>query len=84
VKKGKGNSRDSKINKYHKREEFPQFINSHLLKYCGVSGIKLTRSKEYVSNDNPHVENRNMIVVRRYMGYSRYDTEKELNILKEL
>jgi len=61
-----------------------EFINSHLLEYCRVRGIRFTRSREHVSNDNPHVENRNMVVVRRYVGYARYDTEKELKILKEL
>ncbi|MGB9823714.1 MAG: hypothetical protein ACPLN0_03080 [Candidatus Hydrothermia bacterium] len=32
-------------------------------------------------NDNPHVENRKKVVVRRY---ARYDREKELKILKGL
>ncbi len=61
-----------------------EFINSHLLGYCKERGIKFTRSREHVSNDNPHVENRNMVVVRRYVGYARYDTEEELRILREL
>jgi transposase InsO family protein len=61
-----------------------EFINLHLLEFSSVRGIKLTRSREHVSNDNPHVENRNMVVVRRYVGYARYDTEKELKILKEM
>jgi len=61
-----------------------EFINSHLLNYCREEGIEFTRSREHVSNDNPHVENRNMIVVRRYVGYGRYDTEAELKILEEM
>ena len=61
-----------------------EFINSHLLNYCREEGIEFTRSREHVSNDNPHVENRNMIVVRRYVGYARYDTEAELGILEEM
>lgn len=61
-----------------------EFINSHLVEFCEGREIKFTRSREHISNDNPHVENRNMVVVRRYIGYSRYDTEKELKILKQL
>ena len=61
-----------------------EFVNIHLLEYCRERGIRFTRSREHVSNDNPHVENRNMVVVRRYVGYARYDTEKELKVLKEL
>ncbi len=61
-----------------------EFINSHLLDFCTEKNIKFTRSREHISNDNPHVENRNMVVVRRYVGYARYDTEKELNILRKL
>ena len=61
-----------------------EFINSHLLNFCREKDIKFTRSREHISNDNPHVENRNMVVVRRYVGYARYDTEKELKILKGL
>ena len=61
-----------------------EFINSHLLEYCKTRRIKFTRSREHISNDNPHVENRNMVVVRRYVGYSRYDSHKELEILKQL
>ena len=61
-----------------------EFINSHLLDFCKERNIKFTRSREHISNDNPHVENRNMIVVRRYVGYSRYDTDEELKILRKL
>ena len=61
-----------------------EFINIHLLEYCRERGIRFTRSREHASNGNPHVENRNMVVVRRYVRYARYDTEKELKVLKEL
>ena len=61
-----------------------EFINSHLLDFCKERNIKFTRSREHISNDNPHVENRNMVVVRRYVGYSRYDTDEELKILRKL
>ncbi|MDK2954144.1 MAG: hypothetical protein PWQ27_1527, partial [Kosmotoga sp.] len=35
-------------------------------------------------NDNCHVEQKNWSVVRRAVGYYRYDTEEEFQILKEL
>ena len=46
--------------------------------------IKFTRSRVHVSNDNPNVENRNMMTVRRYVGYRRYSTPKEQEILQKL
>ncbi len=54
-----------------------EFINSHLLHYCRENKITFTRSRVYVSNGNPHFENRNMVVVRRYTGYALYDSEKK-------
>jgi len=44
----------------------------------------LTRSRPYRKNDNCFVEQKNYSVVRRAVGYSRYDTEEERNILNEL
>ncbi len=61
-----------------------EFINSHLLEFCKTNNITFTRSRVHISNDNPHVENRNLMAVRRYVGYARYDTEEELEILKKL
>lgn len=60
------------------------FINHHLLKWSQEKGIVFTRSRPYRKNDNCRVEQKNWTVARRYFGYFRYDTEKALEVLKEL
>lgn len=61
-----------------------EFINSHLYKYCKAERIKFTRSRPCRKNDNCHVEEKNFSAVRNYVGYSRYDTDEQRNLLNEL
>lgn len=61
-----------------------EFINSHLYRYCLEHKITFTRSRKYRKNDSCYVEQKNYSVVRRAVGYMRYDTEEELGILKKL
>ncbi len=61
-----------------------EFINNHLNKFCRENGITFTRSRPYRKNDNCFVEQKNYSVVRRAVGYSRYDTAEELEALNEL
>jgi hypothetical protein len=61
-----------------------EFINDHLYKYCLSNKITFTRSRKYRKNDRGGVEQKNYSVVRKYVGYFRYDREEELQILKEL
>ena len=61
-----------------------EFINAHLLRYCQKEHITFTRSRPYRKNDSCFVEQKNWSVIRRAVGYGRYDTDKELNILNEL
>ncbi len=61
-----------------------EFINAHLYRYCLSNGITFTRSRKYRKNDNCYVEQKNYSVVRKYAGYYRYDTEEELEVLREL
>lgn len=61
-----------------------EFINAHLLRYCREEHITFTRSRPYRKNDSCFVEQKNWSVIRRAVGYGRYDTEKELSILNEL
>jgi hypothetical protein len=61
-----------------------EFINSHLVAYCGREGINFTRSRPYRKNDNCYVEQKNYTVVRKTVGYMRHDTDKELEILNRL
>lgn len=61
-----------------------EFINHHLYRYCQDEKLTFTRSRSYRKNDNCFVEQKNYSVVRRAVGYLRYDTEVELCILNEL
>jgi hypothetical protein len=55
-----------------------------MLRYCTEKGITFTRSRAYRKNDSCFVEQKNYSIVRRTVGYLRYDTEDELKILNEL
>ena len=61
-----------------------EFINAHLLHYCEKEHITFTRSRPYRKNDSCFIEQKNWSVIRRAVGYSRHDTDNELNILNEL
>lgn len=61
-----------------------EFINNQLLRYCQEQKITFTRSRAIKKNDNCYVEQKNYSVVRRAVGYLRYDSEKELRMLNEL
>ncbi len=61
-----------------------EFINGHLVRFCEEKQITFTRSRPYRKNDNCFVEQKNYSVVRRAVGYMRYDTEEELTILNQL
>lgn len=61
-----------------------EFINNQLLRYCQQQHITFTRSRSLRKNDNCFVEQKNYSVVRRSVGYLRYDTEQELKLLNEL
>jgi len=60
------------------------FINNHLVRYCTERKITFTRSRPYRKNDNCFVEQKNYSVVRRAVGYRRYDTAEELQALNDL
>jgi len=61
-----------------------EFINAHLLAYCIQNEITFTRSRPHKKNDSCFVEQKNYSVVRRNVGYLRYDTAEELILLNEL
>jgi len=61
-----------------------EFINAHLVAYCQAEGLVFTRSRSYQKNDNCHVEQKNFTAVRNFVGYSRYDSQEELDLLNEL
>ena len=61
-----------------------EFINKYLMDYCKEEKLSFTRSRPYRKNDNCFVEQKNYSVVRRAVGYGRYDTEAQLALLNEL
>jgi len=61
-----------------------EFINQHLFKYCKDNQITFTRSRSYKKNDNCYIEQKNYTVVRRAVGYYRYDSDLEVQIINEL
>lgn len=61
-----------------------EFINKDLVQYYQQQKLSFTRSRPYRKNDNCFVEQKNYSIVRRAVGYARYDTEAQLALLNEL
>jgi len=53
-------------------------------RFCKGRGIDFTRSRPYRKNDSPYVESKNWSMVRAYTGWRRYDTDEELEALRNL
>ena len=58
-----------------------EFINAHLLHYCTENNICFTRSRPGRKNDNCHVEQKNWHVVRRNIGYGRYEGQEAVDTM---
>ena len=61
-----------------------EFINDLLYNYCLDEKITFTRSRPYKKNDQAHVEQKNWSVVRRTVGYDRWETQSELTLLESI
>ena len=61
-----------------------EFINNLLFQYCLSEEITFTRSRPYQKNDQAHVEQKNWSVVRRLIGYDRFETEEEYLLLQSI
>jgi hypothetical protein len=61
-----------------------EYINHKLMRYCQRERLTFTRSRPYRKNDNAHVEQKNWEAVRKMIGYSRFDTPEQLQIITEL
>jgi hypothetical protein len=61
-----------------------EFINNELRRFCDAHGIRFTRSRPWHKNDNCYVESKNWTLVRRCLGYRRFDTEGQLTDLRQL
>lgn len=61
-----------------------EFINYDVMAYCEKNNITFTRSRAYKKNDQAHVEERNGSIVRRLVGYDRYETEAAWEVMCSL
>ncbi len=61
-----------------------EFINYALLDFCKTQKITFTRSRAYKKNDQAHVEEKNGSIIRRLIGYDRYEGLDAYNALSEL
>ena len=69
-----------------------EFINNTLLSWVKKKNsrrvsehqIEITRSRPSKKNDNCNVEERNNELVRKYIGYERYDSKEAVVVLNEL
>jgi hypothetical protein len=61
-----------------------EFINHQLLDWCIQNNIKFTRGRPYRKNDNCFVEQKNGDVVRKTVGYGRFEGQNAFNALDEL
>jgi hypothetical protein len=92
---GKGQERvGGAVHRVRQRLPFPllgldsdngsEFINQHLYNYCRREGIIFTRSRSYKKNDSCHAEQKNWSVVRRLVGYDRYNSRAALEALSRV
>jgi hypothetical protein len=61
-----------------------EFINDILYRYCLEEQITFTRSRPYQKNDQAHVEQKNWSVVRHVIGYDRFESQAELDLLNSI
>jgi len=61
-----------------------EFINHQVLDWCIQNNIKFTRSRPYRKNDNCFVEQKNGDVVRKTIGYARFEGQDALNALNDV
>src|SRR6201994_4545908 len=50
-----------------------EFVNNRLIEYCLGHGIELTRARPYRKNDQAWIEQKNGAVVRKLLGYRRFE-----------
>lgn len=61
-----------------------EFINHHLAGFCEERKITFTRGRPYRKNDQCYVEQKNGHVVRRLIGYARYESAEAVDLLNRI
>jgi hypothetical protein len=59
-------------------------LNELLWRFCRHWRIRLSRSRPYRKNDNAWVEQKNWTHVRKVVGYGRYDSPAELELINQI
>lgn len=60
------------------------FINAFVYQYTQKTYLKFSRSRPYMKNDNCFIEQKNWTHVKKLVGYFRYDSLEELQMLNSL
>jgi Integrase core domain len=60
------------------------FMNDIVVPWCRAHKIEVTRSRAYKKNDQAFVEQKNGAVVRRLMGYGRFDGIETAQVMARL
>jgi hypothetical protein len=60
------------------------FMNDVVVPWCRAQKIEVTRSRAYKKNDQAFVEQKNGAVVRRLVGYGRFDGVETTRVLQRL
>lgn len=61
-----------------------EFLNWHLYEYSLKENLEFSRSRPSKKNDNCFIEQKNWTHVRKMVGYLRYDTLEEQEILNDI
>ena len=61
-----------------------EFVNWHMVRYCDREKLFFTRSRPDRKNDNAYVEQKNYTHIRKWLGYRRYDTKEQEDLINDL
>ena len=61
-----------------------EFINQHFKKWCEEHRITFTRGRAHHSNDNCFVEQKNGDIVRKTVGYFRFEGDEALTAMEKV
>jgi hypothetical protein len=59
-------------------------VNGNMKRYADRRKITFTRSRPYKKNDNAHIEQKNFTHVRKIIGYARFDTKTQQDMMNDL
>ena len=61
-----------------------EFINFHFKRYCERNHITFTRGRPWKKNDSCHIEQKNWDIVRKLIGYGRFDKPEQVDALRRI